>query len=65
MRTLNAITQFIKEKKMEKIKQFFKDNEHDIKVFGVGVLVGSLGVYSSIHMGIRKTLKSIRKFVNE
>ena len=48
-----------------KIKQFFVDNEHDIKLFGLGVLVGSLGVYSSIHMGIRRTLKSIRHFVNE
>ena len=48
-----------------KIKQFYLDNEHDIKLFGLGVLVGSLGVYSSIHMGIRRTLKSIRKFVNE
>lgn len=50
---------------MDKIKQFIKDNEHDFKVFGLGVLVGSLSVYSSIHMGIRRTLKSIRKFVNE
>lgn len=54
-----------KEKKMDKIKQFLKDNKYDIKVFGLGVLVGSLGVYSSIHMGIRRTLKSIRNFVNE
>ena len=50
---------------MDKIKQFLKDNEYDIKVFGLGVLVGSLGVYSSIHMGIRRTLKSIRNFINE
>ena len=58
--------QYIKEtKKMEKIKQFLKDNEHDIKVFGLGALVGSLSVYTSIHMGIKRTLKSIRKFVNE
>lgn len=50
---------------MEKIKAFFKDNEHDIKVFGLGALVGSLSVYTSIHIGIKKTIKSIRSFINE
>lgn len=57
--------QSTKEKTMEKIKQFFNDYEHDIKVFGLGALVGSLSVYTSIHMGIKRTLRSLRKFVNE
>lgn len=50
---------------MDKIKDFCKANEHDIKVFGFGVLVGSLSVYINIHMGVKRTFKSLRKFVNE
>lgn len=50
---------------MEKIKSFVKENEHDIKVFTLGTLIGALSVYANIHLGIKKTLKSIRNFINE